>query len=124
MTASGNSFPKTERLKRASQFRQILKNAHSVREEGVNLYFLGNSSADKSRLGIVVSRRVFKHASDRNRVKRAVREFFRLRKSKFRASFDFVVRVVDGSKLFENNRLQEILTHLFERAKVFQRGTD
>ena len=120
MTASGNSFPKTERLKRTSEFRYILKHTHSIREEGVSLYFSENISANKSRLGIVVSRRVFKHASDRNRVKRIAREFFRLTKSKLARNFDFVVRIVDGYKLFENNKLQIILTHLFERSGAFQ----
>ncbi len=117
MTASGNSFPKTERLKRSSDFQQLLRNAHSVRENGINLYF--STSAKKSRVGIIVSRRVFKLAVDRNRTKRKVREFFRLRKAKFQGSFDLVVRVVDGRKLFENNNLERTLTCLFERAGVF-----
>jgi len=122
MTASGNSFPKTERLRRTSEFRHILRNARSVQEEGVSLCFSENSSAVESRLGIVVSRRVFKRASDRNRAKRVARDFFRLRKLEFRASFDFVVRIVDGSKLFANNNLQRVLTHLFERAGVLKNG--
>ena len=116
MTASRNSFPKTERLKRTSEFRHVLKNARSVREDGVSLYFLENSPVRSSRLGVVVSRRVFKHATDRNRAKRIVREFFRLKQTEFRASFDFVVRFIEGSKSFNQNDLWNILTRLFERA--------
>jgi len=119
MTASGNSFPKTERIKRSRDFQQLLRNARSVRENGVNLYFSEMPPAKKSRIGIVVSKRVFKHAVDRNRTKRKVREFFRLQKMKFQGNFDLVVRVVDGRKLFENNNLDKTLTCLFSRAGVF-----
>ena len=120
MTASGNSFPKTERLKHSSEFRQLLKNESLVREDGVTLYFSKAPSQEKNRIGIIVSRRVFKRAVDRNRTKRKVREFFRLQKSKFQGRFDLVVKIVDGGNLFKDGNLERRLTHLFKRAGVFE----
>lgn len=119
MTARSASFPKTERLRQTNEFRAIFKNAPSVRENGIVLYFAGNHSRARSRLGVVVSRRVFKRAVDRNRAKRTIREFFRLRKAGFRANFDLVVRVIDGGKLFENSNLEKTLPRLFQRADIF-----
>ena len=89
-----------------------------MREKGVALYFVENRPAEKSRLGIVVSRRVFKRARDRNRAKRIVREFFRLWKTRFQGNFDLVVRIIDHSNSCTHNSLREILIHLFRRAGI------
>ena len=118
MTVSNTSFPKSERLRRTSEFRAILKNARSIRGNKAILYFSGKKLQQKSRLGVVISRRVFKLATDRNRAKRVVREFFRSRKANFRGHFDLVVRFIDGSNLFKNNNLEQILTRLFEEANI------
>ncbi|OGW85640.1 MAG: ribonuclease P protein component [Omnitrophica bacterium RIFCSPHIGHO2_02_FULL_46_11] len=118
MTASRTSFPRTERIKQAADFRTILKYAHVFRESGVALYCSQIPAQDKSRLGIVVSRRVLKNAVDRNRVKRVTREFFRLNKTNFRSNFDLVVRIIESGKSFKNNNLREVLNRLFKRAGV------
>ena len=118
MTASKTSFPKTERIKQAADFRILFKQARMVRENGLALYFLKTPGPKKSRLGIVVSRRVLKNATDRNRVKRKIREFFRLHKADFQSNFDLIARVTDGSKLLEINNLDHILTRIFKRAGV------
>ena len=122
MTASRASFPKTDRLRHAEEFRAVLKKAHSVREDGVELYVLENFAARKNRLGIVVSRRVFKHAVDRNRIKRTAREFFRLLKAQSLGNFDLVVRILSSDKILTSNKLREILTRLFKRAGVLANG--
>ena len=119
MTAGKNSFPKAERLKYNTEFQQLLRTASSVRENGINLYFLEKPFLEKSRLGIVVSRRVFKRAVDRNRAKRKAREFFRLQKVNFQGNFELFVKIIDGHKLFYNNNLEKVLRHLFKRAGVF-----
>ena len=122
MIASENSFSKAERLKQPAEFRGILRNARSIRENGVSLYFLENASTNKNRLGVVVSKRIFKRAVDRNRVKRITREFFRSNKPKLQANFDFVVKIIDGSKLFDDNNLEKSLNHLFHRVGAARSG--
>ena len=120
MTASKNAFPKTERLKKAAEFRNLLKNGQLICENGVCLYFAKSSQPKTNRFGVVIKRSVLKHAVDRNRVKRIAREFFRLRKPEFQDSFDLIVRISDSSKLFNQNSLSEILTHLFHHAGVLR----
>lgn len=51
---------------------------------------------ETSRLGLVVSRRVGK-AHDRNRVKRRIREFFRVRKEELRMTVELVVVAKPGA---------------------------
>ena len=118
MTSSKTSFPKTARLRRAGEFRNLVRNSRALREDGVALHVLPNHSIKQSRLGILVSRKVLKRAVDRNRAKRLIREFFRVEKTNFLKSADIVVRLVDGSNLFKANNLEYILNHLFVRAKL------
>ena len=51
-----------------------------------------------SRLGLVVSKRVGRRAHDRNRIKRLVREFFRLNRAGFDPPLDVVVLAKPGAK--------------------------
>jgi len=53
------------------------------------------ATGETSRLGLVVSRRVGK-AHDRNRVKRRIREFFRVRKEELRMPVELVVVAKPG----------------------------
>ena len=115
MTVGHTSFPKTSRLKLASDFRDILKNGKSFRESGLVLYFRKSSTKD-SRLGIVVSKRVLKRAVDRNRVKRVIREYFRKEKANFSIASDIVIRTFQDHQLLNSSNLREILSKLFKKA--------
>jgi len=119
MTSPKTSFPKTERLRRAGEFRNLLR-SRALRENGVALYVSQNESTPKSRLGILASRKALKRAVDRNRAKRVIREFFRAEKGNFLKPADFVVRILDGSNLFKENNLKNTLKCLFERAKIIK----
>jgi len=111
------SFPKTSRLKLASDFRDLIKSGKSFRENGLVIYFR-KSKTNHNRLGIVVSKRVFKRAVDRNRFKRFVREFYRTEKNKFLNPSDLIVRLSDSSKLLETKDLQITLQNLFKKSHL------
>ena len=118
MTSSKTSFPKTERLRRAAEFRNLVRNSRALREGGIALYVSQNESGTQNRLGILASRKALKRAVDRNRAKRVIREFFRSQKGNFLKSGDFVIRILDGSNLFQENNLEKALDSLFRRAKI------
>ena len=113
----GQSFRKPERLRGGAEFAQILKNSQSVREQGVALYFRG-TERPRSRVGIVVSKKVLSKATDRNRVKRLVREFYRKHKGDLKKKSDLVVRFGKDYNLLRENELNAILRRLFERGDL------
>ena len=117
MTVGNASFPKTSRLKLASDFRDLLRNGISFRQNGIAVYFK-KSGQKKSRLGIIVSKRILKRAVDRNRIKRSIREFFRRERKNFNAHFDLVVRIQQNVNLFEDNNLQKYLKALLQAVKI------
>lgn len=107
------------RVKRSSEFLKVFKNGRSLRENGVQIYFRANQPHDKSRLGIVVSRKTFSRAVDRNRARRMVREYFRENHGRFREKYDLIIRIIEGAKVLLENNLHQILERAIERAGLF-----
>ena len=71
------AFDKSCRLLSSADFRQVFsKGTRQHSKFFLVIYFV--SKADKARLGIAVSRKVSKKAVVRNRIKRQIRESFRL----------------------------------------------
>ena len=70
-----NDFKKEARLRKSTDFKRLSKTGKKIS----NRFFIiiyGKGISDQARLGLTVSKRVGK-AVVRNRIKRAIREFFR-----------------------------------------------
>ncbi len=78
-----------ERLLRAPDFTRVFRRGRCFRDRVMRIHCL-ESRMDRSRLGLVVSRKVG-NAVVRNRVKRRLRSVFQGRKSTLPATLDIVV---------------------------------
>jgi ribonuclease P protein component len=79
-----------ERMKDPAEFRRVFEGRRSVADDVLVVYAIENGRA-YARLGISVSRKKVRAAYARNRIKRLVREAFRLSKSELPAGIDLVV---------------------------------
>ena len=115
----GLRYSPLARLKRKHEFERVFARGKSVRQNGIELGYLANRNLKCSRLGVVISRRAFRQASVRNRLKRLAREFFRLNQGQFRSHHEIVIRFM-GFKAseIENNCAPETLRALFKDANV------
>jgi ribonuclease P protein component len=79
----GNKFSTEEKLKSKKTIDKLFKEGKSVAQNGFTLVYLIDSlnSFYPAMAGFTVSKRFFKHAVDRNRVKRLMREAYRLNKN-------------------------------------------
>ena len=76
-------------VKQNSDFRRIYRRGRSAVSGGVVVYCLKNRQG-MSRLGVTVSTKLG-HAVVRNRIRRRLREIYRLNEGRFRTGFDIVV---------------------------------
>jgi ribonuclease P protein component len=92
--AAIDRFPREYRLTEKRQFDAVLSaRTIQLRSGSFRLYATANKEAG-ARLGLIVGKRQLKRAVDRNRVKRALRETFRVRRTILPA-YDIVVQLAD-----------------------------
>ena len=81
----GNKFGAEEKLKSKKIIDKLFNEGKSVSQNGFTLvYLIGElNSFYPAQAGFTVPKRHFKHAVDRNRIKRLMREAYRLNKTAF-----------------------------------------
>ncbi len=84
-----SSFPLTARLSQPSHYRRVFDGPNVKASSKAFLVLAVENSEGPSRLGIIVAKKHIRLASRRNRIKRLVREQFRL--SPLGRSMDLVV---------------------------------
>ena len=108
------SFGRQYRLLNGAQYRQVFSQRQSVHGKYFSVHVAGNSLGH-ARLGLTVSRKVSKRAVQRNRIKRQVRESFRLNRGEME-SIDFVTVAKPGCADQNNDVLRNELDRLWPRA--------
>jgi len=83
-------FPKSEKLKSKKIIELLFKEGKSVTKFPVKVFFLPMENNENTQAGFAVPKRNFKNAVDRNRIKRQLRESYRLQKH--------LLKNEDGSK--------------------------
>jgi ribonuclease P protein component len=91
------TFGRHERINNPEDFRRAFDRKRSASDAWIVVYGVENGRPH-ARLGISISRKKVRRAHDRNRVKRLIREAFRLGKWEFPPGMDLVV-VPRGSAL-------------------------
>lgn len=78
-----NIYPKNEKLKSRTTIDALFTNGKSVSKYPLRLVYVPQSFDDgtKIKLGVSVSKKYFKKATDRNYFKRTLRESYRLNKT-------------------------------------------
>lgn len=119
-----NTLPKSERLKRGSQFRHAYEHGRKFIGKLLVLYVvdnppekLGVTGPTVRAVGVVTSRKIG-NAVTRNRARRLLREAYRLNKQKFN---DNLQMVMIARSAINGKRLQEVeaeLLRLFRAAGI------
>jgi ribonuclease P protein component len=110
------TFRPHERLKDPKDFRRAFERRRSESDQVLVVYGVENGLAH-SRLGISVARKKVRAASSRNRLKRLVREAFRLSKAELPSGIDLVVipRLQNASCDAVSVSLVELVTRIARR---------
>jgi len=104
-------LPRTARLLSGAQFKAVFAGRRSCGNELFRVHFV---PSDQARLGMAVSRRVSNKAIDRNRIRRRIRETFRLRRDRL-AAMDYVVVARSAARHADPRVLNAKLEQLWQR---------
>jgi ribonuclease P protein component len=95
--ATRRTWTKRDRLRRRRDFARVAQQGRRTRSGGL-IILESVSPEDGPRFGITISRKVGK-AHRRNRLKRLLREYFRLHRDQFSARRDYVVIVQPENRI-------------------------
>lgn len=109
-------LPAQYRIRKRREFLSIQGVGNKVSSGS---FLLCWSDAELSRIGVTVTTKVDKRAVRRNRLKRLVREFFRLNRSRISGNYDIVVIARNSAVTSSNDKLRRELTYLFYKAQIF-----
>lgn len=107
-------LPRQARLKSSSEFQNVFEKP-MVSADGCFKILARRNDSDRPRLGMAVSRQIDRKAVGRNRIKRVIRESFRLYFRERRPPLDFVVLPRRDSGTICNRRLLESLDSHWKR---------
>lgn len=113
------TFPARERIKRRRDFDRVAKEGRSLSDGLLRVRAAPNALAH-GRLGIIVSRRMSRLSPERNRMKRLIREAFRLNQHALPAGTDWVV-IPKGN--LSRKSLREIEASLLKLARRYGGGS-
>jgi ribonuclease P protein component len=98
------SFRPHERIKHPADFKRAFDRKRSASNDAIIVYGVENG-LEYCRLGLSVSKKRVRRAHDRNRVKRALREAFRLAKAELPVGIDLVIVPRGGTVGFAEVRV-------------------
>ncbi|OFI05399.1 ribonuclease P protein component [Clostridium acetireducens DSM 10703] len=110
---------KFEKLKKNSHFRIVYKRGKSFSNRFLVLYIFRNKK-DYNRLGISVSKKVGKSVI-RNRVKRLIKESYRLNNSDLKKGYDLVFIARNFVKNKNYNEVLSAMVDLFKKAGLYDK---
>lgn len=113
MSDNGVRFNKRARLLKPAEFSRVFKQAIRSSDRLLTILAISNHLS-YPRLGLAISKKNAKRAIDRNRIKRVIRESFRLNQGKL-PGIDCVVLAKPATRLATNAEIAESLDKHWNR---------
>jgi ribonuclease P protein component len=106
-------FPRAVRLTRPDQYKEVFADARRVGDTGFTL-LVRNNAGQGPRLGLAISKKCARRSVDRQRIKRHIRETFRLHREDM-ASVDIVVMCRPAVTAWDNAQIRASLERFWAR---------
>lgn len=113
-------YSKTEKLKSKKLIDQLFNEGKSISTFPLRLVYLKTNFEGnlKVKTGVSVSKKHFKNATDRNRIKRLLREVYRTNKASYfnniTTQYTFMILYIGNNKP-SFNELEQTMNELFEK---------
>lgn len=110
-------LPKANRLTKKKDFDVVFKKGKSIKNDFLIFKILKNHLPE-SRFGFVVSKKVSQKATQRNKVKRRLRQIVSAELKRFKKSTDVVVVALSGIETRKFSEIKELIVNFFEKNKL------
>lgn len=109
------NFARRYRLTKTDEYSSVFGFRKAIRGNWLMLHYLPRPEGDTdARLGLVIGKKLLKRAVDRNRVKRIVREQFRLRRAALPVC-DLIVRLASKPLPLDGKAIAADINTLLDR---------
>lgn len=108
----------THSLKKNQDFKRIYNKGRSYANGLLVIYYLANQR-DYNRLGLSISKRVG-NSVVRNRVKRRIRESYRLNERKIKKGYDIILISKVKANQADSKSIEKALIHLMKKIHLWQ----
>jgi len=112
-------FPRSAHLRVSAQFQAVFGEGSRISGACFRLHAMLPASAEQARLGVTVSKRVDKLSVGRNRIRRQIKESFRLVRHTLPAG-DYVLLAKPEAAKAEPSAVHSDLLSLFNRARTLK----
>ena len=112
MPFNGNSFPKNEKLKTETEFQKVYQGKRVFGRLFIVYYILPDHETGK-KVGFAVSKKVNKLAVKRNKLKRRLRELYRLNKALLPQNINFIIRAMPEADSADFYRIKSEIIEIF-----------
>ncbi len=113
-------FSRHSRLRSEEDFTAVFQHPRRFSDQNL-IAFCRQNNLRHARLGVSVPKRAFKLATDRNSVKRVIRESFRKRQARL-DSLDIVIVVKIPSSTFSKRELRACIERLWQKVETLLAG--
>ena len=110
-------LPKNNSLKKKKDFDFVFKKGRSFKEGFLVLKIVSNN-LEKSRFGIIISQKVSKKATVRNKIKRRIKVLIAKKLPQFKKNADLVLIVIPGLETKDILETEKMITKLLQRANI------
>jgi ribonuclease P protein component len=112
-------LPKINRIRKKKDFEVIFKNSKSFKNSLI-IFRIKENNLGQNRFGFVVSQKVSKNATKRNKVKRRLSELIASELEKIKPNIDLVLIALPGIEKKEFSEIKEIVNASLVKAKLIK----
>jgi len=110
-------LPFQNRLKKEKDFQRIFFYGRTINSEVLSVRFLENNTS-KTKIGFIVSKKVSLKATDRNRIKRILREEIRKKILQIKKGIDAVIIVKKKMVELNSDEMRKSLLKILEKTTI------
>jgi len=110
-------LPRENRLKKEEDFKKVFKKGRGFTNDLFVLKVIKNN-LDISRFAFVISKKISKKATIRNRIKRRLDNVIRADLPKIKKGWDGIIIVLPGAEIKDFKEIEEDINQLLEKARL------